>query len=59
MPKLRHLAILTRQPEKLAQFDKYVFEMKELFRTKNGSVRSSEGEVTRRSFTNERRSRGA
>lgn len=45
MPKLRHLAILTRQPEKLAQFYKHVFEMKELYRTKNGSVHLSDGEV--------------
>lgn len=45
MPKLRHLAILTRQPEKLADFYKHVFEMKELYRTKNGSVHLSDGEV--------------
>ena len=45
MSKLRHLAILTRQPEKLADFYIHVFEMKELYRTKNGSVHLSDGEV--------------
>jgi catechol-2,3-dioxygenase len=45
MPKLRHLAILTHQPEKIANFYKHVFEMKELYRTKNGSVHLSDGEV--------------
>jgi len=45
MAKLRHLAILTRQPEKLADFYKRVFEMKEMHRTKNGSVHLSDGEV--------------
>jgi predicted enzyme related to lactoylglutathione lyase len=29
MAKLRHLAILTHQPEKLADFYKKVFELKE------------------------------
>lgn len=45
MPKLRHLAILTRQPEKLARFYKHGFEMKELYRTANGSVHLSDGDV--------------
>ncbi len=45
MPKIRHLAILTRRPERLADFYKHVFEMKELYRTKNGSVHLSDGEV--------------
>ncbi|HKA35160.1 MAG TPA: VOC family protein [Candidatus Binatia bacterium] len=45
MAKLRHLAILTHQPEKLAEFYKKVFEMKEMHRTKNGSVHLSDGEV--------------
>jgi len=45
MAKLRHLAILTHQPEKLADFYKSVFELKELYRTKNGSVHLSDGEV--------------
>lgn len=45
MAKLRHLAILTPQPEKLANFYQHVFEMKELYRTGNGSVHLSDGEV--------------
>jgi hypothetical protein len=45
MPKLRHLAILTRQPEKLADFYKHGVEIKELYRTKNGSVHLSDGGV--------------
>ena len=45
MAKLRHLAILTHQPEKLADFYKRVFEMQEMYRTKNGSVHLSDGEV--------------
>jgi catechol-2,3-dioxygenase len=45
MAKLRHLAILTHQPEKLAEFYKKVFEMKEMHRTKNGSFHLSDGEV--------------
>ena len=45
MAKLRHLAILTPQPEVLADFYKKVFEMKELYRTKNGSVHLSDGDV--------------
>lgn len=35
MAKLRHLAILTHQPEKLADFYKKVFELNEMYRTKN------------------------
>ena len=45
MAKLRHLAILTHQPDKLADFYKRVFEMAEMYRTKNGSVHLSDGEV--------------
>ena len=45
MAKLRHLALLTHQPEKLADYYKRVFDMKELYRTKNGSVHLSDGEV--------------
>jgi catechol-2,3-dioxygenase len=45
MAKLRHLAILTHQPEKLADFYKKVFELNEMHRTKNGSVHLSDGEV--------------
>ncbi len=45
MAKLRHLALLTRQPEKLADFYKRVFDMQEVSRTKNGSVHLSDGEV--------------
>lgn len=45
MSKLSHLAILTRQPEKLVDFYKHVFEMKELYRIKNGSVHLTDGAV--------------
>ncbi len=45
MAKLRHLAILTHQPEKMANFYKHVFDLKELYRTKNGSVHLSDGEM--------------
>ena len=45
MAKLRHLAVWTRQPEKMAEFYTKVFEMKEMFRTKNGSIHLSDGEV--------------
>ena len=45
MAKLRHLAILTHQPEKLSDYYKKVFDMEELYRTKNGSVHLSDGEV--------------
>ena len=45
MAKLRHLALLTRQPDKLADFYKRVFDMQEMYRTKNGSVHLSDGEV--------------
>jgi len=43
MAKLRHLALWTRQLEKMAEFDTRVFEMKEMFRTKNGSIHLSAG----------------
>jgi len=43
MAKLRHLALWTRQPEKMAEFYTRVFEMKEMFRTKNGSIHLSDG----------------
>ena len=45
MAKLRHLALWTRQPEKMAEFYTRVFEMKELYRTKNGAIHLSDGEV--------------
>jgi catechol-2,3-dioxygenase len=45
MAKLRHLALWTRQPEKMAEFYKRVFEMSEMYRTKNGSIHLSDGEV--------------
>ena len=41
MAKLRHLAILTHQPDRLADFYTKVFEMEEMYRTKNGSVHLS------------------
>ena len=45
MAKLRHLAILTKQPDKLADFYKKVFDMQEMYRVKNGSIHLSDGEV--------------
>jgi catechol-2,3-dioxygenase len=45
MAKLRHLALLTHQPDRLADFYKRVFDMQEMYRTKNGSVHLSDGEV--------------
>ena len=45
MAKLRHLAIRTHQPEKIAEFYTRVFEMKEMYRTRNGSIHLSDGEV--------------
>jgi len=45
MGKLRHLAIRTHQPESLAEFYQRVFDMKEMYRTKNGSIHLSDGEV--------------
>ncbi len=41
MAKLRRLALWTRQPEKMAEFYTRVFEMKKIFRTKNGSIHLS------------------
>ena len=43
MAKLRHLAILTHQPDKLAHFYKTVFDLEELCRMENGSVHLSDG----------------
>ena len=45
MAKLRHLAIKTRNPGKLAEFYKQVFDMKEIVRGENGSVHLSDGLV--------------
>ncbi len=46
MAKLWHLAVWTRQPERMAEFYSKVFNMKETFRTKNGSIHLSDGEVS-------------
>jgi catechol-2,3-dioxygenase len=43
MAKLRHLAIKTHDPEKLAAFYKKVFDMKEVVRGKRGSIHLSDG----------------
>jgi catechol-2,3-dioxygenase len=45
MAKLRHIAISTHQPEKLAHFYKTVFDLQELYRTKRGSIHLSDGDV--------------
>ena len=44
MAKLRHLALLTDQPEKLADFYKKVFELQETHRSANGAIQLSDGE---------------
>jgi catechol-2,3-dioxygenase len=44
MAKLRHLALLSDQPEKLADFYKRVFELQETHRSANGAIQLSDGE---------------
>jgi catechol-2,3-dioxygenase len=44
MAKLRHLALLTDQPEKLADFYKKVFELQETHRSPTGAIQLSDGE---------------
>ena len=44
MAKLRHLALLTDQPEKLANFYKSVFDLRETHRSANGAIQLSDGE---------------
>jgi hypothetical protein len=46
MAKLRHLALLTHQPNKLAAYYKWVFNRQEMYRTKNGSGHLSGGETS-------------
>ena len=43
MAKLRHIAIITRDPERLAKFYTEVFEMKVLHRPPSGSVFLTDG----------------
>lgn len=45
MPKLRHLGIITLDPDKLAKFYEDVFEMKVLHRSKGGAVFMSDGTI--------------
>jgi catechol-2,3-dioxygenase len=45
MATLRHLAILTHQPDKLAQFYQTVFDIEALHRTEKDSVPLSDGNV--------------
>jgi catechol 2,3-dioxygenase-like lactoylglutathione lyase family enzyme len=45
-PKIRHLAIVSLDPEKLAKFYCDVFDMEVLGRTKNGGVFVSDGYMT-------------
>lgn len=42
-PKIRHLAIITRDPEKLAKFYGEVFEMEVLHRSETGAVYMTDG----------------
>ena len=43
MPKIRHLAVICMDPEKLSQFYAEVFEMKVVARNKSGGVFMSDG----------------
>ena len=43
MPKIRHLAIISMNPEKLAKFYREVFEMTEVHRSPNGNVHLTDG----------------
>jgi catechol 2,3-dioxygenase-like lactoylglutathione lyase family enzyme len=43
MPKIRHLAIVAMDPDKLAKFYCEVFEMKEMHRSPSGNVHLSDG----------------
>lgn len=45
-PKIRHLAIVTLDPEKLAKFYCDVFDMEVLSRTKNGGIFVTDGYLT-------------
>ena len=46
MPKIRHLAIKTKHPAKLAEFYTQVFDMKIIHSEKSGSVFLSDGYLT-------------
>ena len=46
MPKIRHLAIKTKHPAKLAEFYAQVFDMKVIHSEKSGSVYMSDGYLT-------------
>jgi catechol 2,3-dioxygenase-like lactoylglutathione lyase family enzyme len=46
MPKIRHLAIKTKHPAKLAEFYSQVFDMKVIHTEKSGSVYMSDGYLT-------------
>ncbi len=45
MPKIRHLAVICMDPEKLSQFYAEVFEMKVVARNKSGGVFMSDGYI--------------
>ena len=44
MPRFRHLALLTENPERLAEFYQTVFEMKEVWRSP-GAIYLSDGNI--------------
>jgi catechol 2,3-dioxygenase-like lactoylglutathione lyase family enzyme len=46
MPKIRHLAIKTKHPAKLAEFYAQVFDMKVIHSEKSGAVYLSDGYLT-------------
>jgi len=46
MPKIRHLAIKTKSPARLAEFYEKVFEMKIINQEKSGAIYMSDGYLT-------------
>ena len=45
MPRLRHIALTTKEPAKVAEFYKTTFGLKELRRSPNGAVFLSDGHI--------------
>ena len=46
MSKIRHLAIKTKSPERLAKFYEQVFDMKVILTEKSGAIYMSDGYLT-------------
>jgi catechol 2,3-dioxygenase-like lactoylglutathione lyase family enzyme len=45
MPRIRHIALTTKDPEKVAAFYKEAFDMKEIRRSSNGAVFLTDGYI--------------